>query len=449
MWFVGLGSASWVDVGSMHTTLMSSLFAGSAGLLWLLLQGLRGRSQLKPAAKYDQQGPALAATPQQEPTPVDALSPSGGEPLPPPRVPEAKTENPSKEHEPTEDPDEWEHASAKAVRHLAGTRVEFHGLQKAAPLNGTHGVVVGYHSASDRIAIRKEVAGAEEAATVTVKASNLRPASRLESLAAVQQLVDSAPPGGRVTLPRGEVTAAAADGDVPENSTLLLSKAITLAGMGSRTGGTVLGFSVSVGEDVVGELVELCGFHVKGGTVDVSPKDVDRFRLSQVSITAPQRGKRPALILEEIGRAARLGIAAGPCVVLDDCWVRGGSVGIMVDAAGCVMNRCRVQGAATYGVRSNALFSIEGCVVGECGTAGILARAGLTQNRNTNGYNENRVQRDQYDKTYSGYQDCKGCLGTNCGNCAAMYTIGSIMKGEGMIKWGQTGSGMWQNVGCP
>ena len=51
-----------------------------------------------------------------------------------------------------------------------------------------------------------------------------------------------------------------------------------------------------------------------------------------------------------------------------------------------------------YGVQSNANFSIEACVIGECGGSGrgggVLTRAGVTQLRGTNGVNENKVTLD-------------------------------------------------------
>ena len=166
---------------------------------------------------------------------------------------------------------------------LLGSRVEFHGLQKAALLNGSYGVVL--RESEGRFAVRKEIAGADEAASVMVKASNLRAAPPLDSLAAVQRLVDAAPAGARVTLPRGEVPLRAratsptaeprravdveSDADVADQTeagaeveeaeeaeggtqggTLLLSRAITLAGMGCRSGGTVLHFGVTVGPEV-------------------------------------------------------------------------------------------------------------------------------------------------------------------------------------------------------
>ena len=158
---------------------------------------------------------------------------------------------------------------------LLGSRVEFHGLQKAAPLNGSYGVVL--RESAGRFAVRKEIAGADEAASVIVKASNLRAAPPLDSLAAVQRLVDAAPAGARVTLPRCEVPLRAraeptaeprravdveSDADAADQieaetaeggtqgGTLLLRRAITLAGMGCRSGGTVLHFGVRVGPEV-------------------------------------------------------------------------------------------------------------------------------------------------------------------------------------------------------
>ena len=165
---------------------------------------------------------------------------------------------------------------------LLGSRVEFHGLQKAAPLNGTYGVVL--RESAGRFAVRKEVAHADDAASVMVRAYNLRAAPPLDSLAAVQRLVDAAPTGARVTLPCGEVmlraplraaepaaepcraigiesdagaadqaaAEEAAEAAEAEGGTLLLSRAITLAGMGCRSGGTVLHFGVTVGPEVQG-----------------------------------------------------------------------------------------------------------------------------------------------------------------------------------------------------
>ena len=167
---------------------------------------------------------------------------------------------------------------------LLGSRVEFHGLQKAAPLNGSYGVVL--RESAGRFAVRKEIAGADEAASVMVKASNLRAAPSLDSLAAVQRLIDAAPAGARVTLPQrclearcrfararvppspppspavpvgaesdadaADQTEAEAEAGEAEGGTLLLSRAITLAGMGCRLGGTVLHFGVTVGPVVHG-----------------------------------------------------------------------------------------------------------------------------------------------------------------------------------------------------
>ena len=59
--------------------------------------------------------------------------------------------------------------------------------------------------------------------------------------------------------------------------------------------------------------------------------------------------------------------------------------------------------------------------------------------------NMNRVQRDHADNNYSGYVDCRGCVG-RC-TCTAMYALPQLM-GEGLVQWGRPGKGKWQNVGC-
>ena len=339
------------------------------------------------------------------------------------------------------------------IDRLLGERVEIHGLRHAPELNNTFGVALRYDQDTRRFAVRKELARADEAATVTVRAENLRAAPRRDVLAELQQLVDAAPAGARVTLPRGKVALAAGDSADATGATLVIKTALTLAGMGSRTGGTVLGFGVEVGDDVVGDLVELSGLHVNGA-LDVSPGDVRRVRLSKVSVTAPA-DEKTALYVDEIGRRIPKpseAFADGR-VVLEDCWVRGGDVGVWINAVGCTLRRCRVQGAASYGVRANATFAVEGCTIGDCAKSGkgggILTRAapdGVTQVRAPNGINENRIQRDQYDKGYKGYNpDCLGCVG-RC-TCSAVMAMAGLFGGAGPISWGDgPGLGRWQKL---
>ena len=259
--------------------------------------------------------------------------------------------------------------------------------QERAALNGSFGVVLRLDGGSGRLVVRKEVAPPGEAPTVTVKPANLRPAPPLDG-PAVQALVDAAPAGARVTLPRGTIAApAAAASSTAAPIALRLPRALTLAGVGSKTGGTVLsGFSVVVGEEVDGGgLRELVGFHVSGGAVDVSPMELSRVRLSDVSVTAPA-GTMAAVYIDEIGTQL-LGAASAERVVLDGCWVRGGVNGVVVNAVGCTLRHCRAQGAAQYGVHANASVALEACTVGVAGRASsrapgspsCAARAGSTR----------------------------------------------------------------------
>ena len=345
---------------------------------------------------------------------------------------------------------------AEAATLKAGDRVVLHGLQKTPELNGIHGVVIRYETSTTRYVVRKEVAHFAEGATVTVRPTNL--AAALPLAGALQDLVDAAPAGARVTLCRGTVSAEKLDataGDADDAPTLTINTAITLSGMGCRSGGTVLAFGVSLGSDATGELAELSHLHVNG-VVDISPRDVSRVRLVKVSITAPS-SDQPALYLDEISRLplaraapSSTATAAEDRVVVEECWVRGGSVGIWINAVGCVLRRCRVQNARTFGVQSNADFSLEACTIGNCAMSGagggILTRACCTQLRSRSGVNENRIQRDGHDKEYSGYDpnDCRGCVG-KCA-CSAMFAVGSMVRGEGMVRWSAKGEGRWQRL---
>ena len=132
-------------------------------------------------------------------------------------------------------------------------------------------------------------------------------------------------------------------------------------------------------------------------------------------------------------------------MLLEDCWVRGGTVGVEISVVGCTMRRCRVQGAGSYGVYAHATFSIEACTIGDCAKfgrgGGILARAGCIEVRQ-DGRNENRVQRDASDKGYLGYNpDCRGCTGRCV--CSARFVMGDLPS----IKWGKQGLGRWQHMG--
>ena len=60
---------------------------------------------------------------------------------------------------------------------------------------------------------------------------------------------------------------------------------------------------------------------------------------------------------------------------------------------------------------------------------------------------ENRVQREWYDKGYSGFNaDCRGCLGS-C-TCSAMLGLMPALTGQGLIDilWAPQGTGKWKTL---
>jgi hypothetical protein len=263
--------------------------AGLLGVVWLWLR--RSRREETKSLRVEEAPPAPAAPDREEaaqPPQNSAVerTPAPEEPAPEDPTPE---EQPPAEELPPAGPDE---------RLPMGARVQIHGLQKAAELNGAHGVLLRFDGASGRYVVRREVSLAAEASTVTVRAANLVAAAPLATLAAVQQLVDTAPSGARVTLARGTIAAeeapsegasggeATADAaaaksaitacDQPRKK-LVLRSAISLVGMGGKTGGTTMQFDVEVDGDVRGECIELCGVHILG-TLDVAPWDVQRVR---------------------------------------------------------------------------------------------------------------------------------------------------------------------------
>jgi len=343
-------------------------------------------------------------------------------------------------------------APPPALDFALGTRVRFQGLQKAPDLNGLHGIVLRFDDETQRYVVRKEVAREGEQATITLKPANLCAVPQRRLQAELQELLDAAPAGARVTLARGVVDAAeSVEGDVDTGRApvpLVINAAIALVGMGSRSGGTVLNFDVEIGEHVCGAALELSGLHING-TLEIAPRDVTRVRLSKVAVTAPRK-VTAAIYIDEIGTKIPAPAKAEGRVSLEECWVRGGTVGVYLNAVGCVLRRCRVVQAGTFGVRANADFTIEACTIGDCaksgvGGGGILTRAGVKEVRAANGFNENRVQTDASDKDYSGYNpDCNGCVG-RC-TCMALPQIDAILRGEGLIKWAAQGQGRWQTI---
>ena len=332
--------------------------------------------------------------------------------------------------------------SSAPAHHVPGVRVQFQGLEKCPNLNGRYGVVVRYEKSTDRYAVRKEVARAEESSSVTVKATNLCAAPQHATLAALQEFLDGVPSGARVTLPRGAILAVSTAGEMLEIKT-----AITLAGMGNRAGGTEFGFGVCLGADCEGELLELSGVHIRGA-VEISPRDLARVKLCKVSVTAPPDAQA-AVLLDEIGMMVpRDPTKAAGRALLEECWIRGGRTGVEVSCVGVAFVRCRIMEAQVWGIHALAKFSVEGCRIGDCGKAGagggILARGGVALIRKPQGHDENGIQRDAFDKGYLGYlsPDCRGCV-SEC-TCSAMMSLASYLAAP-VIMWAKQGKGAWQH----
>ena len=285
--------------------------------------------------------------------------------------------------------------------------------------------------------------------TVTRSAANLRPAPPLDGPYGAGAGRRGA--GGRARDAAARTISAppAAASSTAAPIALRLPRALTLAGVGSKTGGTVLsGFSVVVGEEVDGGgLLELVGFHVSGGAVDVSPMELSRVRLSDVSVTAPA-GTMAALYIDEIGTQLLGRAEEEERVLLDGCWVRGGVNGVVVNAVGCTLRHCRAQGAAQYGVHANASVALEACTVGGCGKAGVLARAGLTELRSAGGINENRIQRDAWDKSYNGFSATSNANACACTSFFQFAQAYSMMQGGGIgkVTCAPAGQGRWTNT---
>ena len=440
-------SSALAPLDSSGVACAALVVAGSLGLLLLRQPGKKPVAQEpEPIPKRRPDTPEASA----------ATDEAGREPEHPPVLVSPPT-TPEEEETGREEPEKVERveleattAPSKSGEFAAGTRVEIHSLQKAAALNGSYGVVL--RCEAGRFALRKELTLAGDSTNVSVKASNLRVAPA-HDLVSLQALVDAAPNGARVTLPRGTIAAGGAD-EVAEDGapppTLELKTAIALTGMGNRTGGTIFGFSVCLDPELEGEELELSNFHINGGTLDVSPMDLQRLRLTRVSVTAPPGATKPAVLLDEIGlcspgeEAALEGMRGkAPRVLLEECWTRGGKVGVMVNVVGCTLRGCRLQGARTFGVHANATFALEGCTIGQCRAGGISARKEVEELR-VNGCNENRVQRDPNDTQYSGYdRKAHGCVGT-C-TCAAITMFAGY--GDPLVRWDDKGGGQWRKLG--
>ena len=99
-------------------------------------------------------------------------------------------------------------------------------------------------------------------------------------------------------------------------------------------------------------------------------------------------------------------------------------------------------------MHANASVALEACTVGGCGKAGVLARAGLTELRSAGGINENRIQRDAWDKSYNGFSATSNANACACTSFFQFAQAYSMMQGGGIGKvlWAPAGQGRWTNT---
>lgn len=108
---------------------------------------------------------------------------------------------------------------------------------------------------------------------------------------------------------------------------LFIRSAITLVGRG--TSKTVLRFPLSVSADAAGELLHLSHLSVVGHTVEIACGRFERVWLQQVKVDMQQGG----------GREDALTLSGRDCayksdrVLLEECEVRGGGDGVMINVS--------------------------------------------------------------------------------------------------------------------
>lgn len=263
------------------------------------------------------------------------------------------------------------------LRFPTGSCVRFRGLRSAQSLNGRTGTVTGFLEDSSRFVVQKDVAYAGEARSVNVKGANLDllPLKSLK-LEQLQTMIESAPAGATVSIPRGEVNCTS--GDV-----LKIKAAITLIGSGVQT--SVLKCPVVVDDGVAGDRLQLSRFAVLGHSVRIAGAKLGRVVLSQIKIDVPHDGSgrgEDALVLDHIG---------GGHVLVKDCNITGGADGVMINARNVTLKGCHIVGAASRGVFANPSFVVEDCTIMGCGGYGMKTRSGCTRR------GDNRIQAGPWD----------------------------------------------------
>jgi len=258
-----------------------------------------------------------------------------------------------------------EHGTLKA-----GTRVQLHSLQQAAHLNGRTAHLISLDAESGRWAVELELARKGEGHVVKVMGANLLvTTSRPPTAEALQELVDTADDGCRVTIPTAKYYPSRAC------SGLVLTSAITLEGKSSE-----LHFPVSVSADASGALLHLSSFSVVNAPLTVRGKNIKRAKLVRLHVSLQTPTEDDALELSSICPRYE-----ADRILVEDCEVRGGAEGVFIDGSGVRLLNCRILGAQDRGIFANQHFVIENCTVTQCGGYGMKTRAGCelrgTRNR--------------------------------------------------------------------
>jgi hypothetical protein len=228
--------------------------------------------------------------------------------------------------------------------------------------------VLSLDEASGRLAVELELAHKGESHGIKAKEANVRALpARQRTAAALQELVDLAEDGSRVSIPSGRFVGA---------GPLEIRGAITLEGQGATA--SVLAFPVYC-RGGSGALLRLASFGVDGASLEVGGAAIQRAHLSKVHVSFKQHNGNDALTLNRIGSGY-----AADSILLDDCDVRGGGDGVMINADGVRLLRCRILNAASRGIFANPDFVIEDSTVQGCGSYGMKTRGGVERRGRNN-----------------------------------------------------------------
>ena len=249
----------------------------------------------------------------------------------------------------------------------AGSRVQLNGLQNAAHLNGRNAHVLHFVESAGRYAVQLELARRGEKPSFKAKPANLQALAPLPRTAAeLQKLVDATEDGGVVSMPAGRFVGAK----------LEIKRAMTIQGQGPTA--TVITFPLLVGNGASGALLHLSNFGVDGASLTVGATAIQRAHLFKVNVSL-QSTNDDALVLNQIGQGY-----ARDRVLVEDCEVRGGGDGVMINASGVRLLRCRIIGAYSRGIFANPDFVIEDSTVNGCGGYGMKIRGGCERRGRNN-----------------------------------------------------------------